>query len=135
MFQLTWANKNFQLNLPSHIALNEEQWPVNKVASLVWEGYCVECAIPECYESFSLYIQPIDKHVEETLSSELMSKFFSSKPLRFNFKETKRNIIIKNKLETLGCVKVSRINDCFTYELQRNHMELDPKVMKVAWDL
>ncbi len=57
MYQLTWKNKElFEeepiLDLSDQPLSNRK---IDKVLALNWEEHCVECAIPSCYESCSLY--------------------------------------------------------------------------------
>ena len=63
MYQLTWKNKKlFEeesiLNLSDPLISNRK---VDRVLPLNWEEHCVECAIPSCYESCSLYSERDDK--------------------------------------------------------------------------
>ena len=64
MFQLDWAQKALwekeaQLNPPGGSKLPRDD--VRSAALLLWEEHCVECAIPVCFTSCSLYAPRLDK--------------------------------------------------------------------------
>lgn len=57
MYQLTWKNKELfedeeALNIRPPIISDRE---IKKALPLNWEEHCVECAVPSCYQSCSLY--------------------------------------------------------------------------------
>ena len=57
MYQLTWKNKEL-FNKESILNLSDQPFSTRKVERVLplnWEEHCVECAIPSCYESCSLY--------------------------------------------------------------------------------
>ena len=57
MYQLTWKNKELfeeeeALNIRPPVISDRE---IEKALPLNWEEHCVECAVPSCYQSCSLY--------------------------------------------------------------------------------
>ena len=63
MFQLTWKNKKLFQKFSEVHHKKEDIFRDNIAfaAPLYWEEHCVECAIPSCYESCSLYRERKDK--------------------------------------------------------------------------
>ncbi len=64
MFQFEWAQKNLwkkegNPDPPASTALSTNQ--VEKVRLLNWMEHCVECAVPECYDSCPIYVPRADK--------------------------------------------------------------------------
>lgn len=63
MFQLTWKNKKLFQKFSEVHHKKEDIFrdDIAFAAPLYWEEHCVECAIPSCYESCSLYRERKDK--------------------------------------------------------------------------
>jgi len=62
MFQLTWANKEKWAKEDDTPQYKSDISPsgINHTLQLQWEEHCVECAVPECYTSCSLYQRRAD---------------------------------------------------------------------------
>lgn len=62
MFQLLWANMKMWEEEPEVYPerKNFEREAIDEVLLLNWEEHCVECAVPDCYKSCSLYARRLD---------------------------------------------------------------------------
>ena len=62
MFQLTWKNKKawHEHGCDERIPTPPPDRPVHSVAPLFWEEHCIECAVPQCYFSCTLYVRRQD---------------------------------------------------------------------------
>jgi FkbH-like protein len=56
MYQLTWKNKKaYESQKPFNLKASVVTREIEKALPINWEEHCVECAVPDCYKSCSLY--------------------------------------------------------------------------------
>ena len=63
MYDMTWKNKEIweEYSRTTAFSLPPRDPKISKAALLLWEEHCVECAIPDCYTSCSLYTPRLDQ--------------------------------------------------------------------------
>jgi len=62
MFEITWRDKKkFSTLQELDTYPNKDNKKISRVSSLYWAEHCVECALPDCYESCPLYNPREDK--------------------------------------------------------------------------